>query len=204
MVGLFVVLLIPVFSPPPDYAFRLVWEAPPPLLVTDYEDLNGDGLSEILCITHDEEMKHFTLVVLDTFSHPLWEVQLEGFPNSRFEDFEGDGTKEISLTLQLPSPEGICLQKWKLTSLNAEGCTLWTLKEDFDDFPHLTVADINKDGYSEIMAATLILDKSGNILSDSLRVIPPKQISTIINHQYLSTNVPDRFDKLSDRIDILQ
>lgn len=58
MAGLLVVLLIPVFSPSPDYAFRLAWEAPPPLLVTDYEDLNGDGLSEILCITHDEEMKH--------------------------------------------------------------------------------------------------------------------------------------------------
>lgn len=165
--GLLVVLLIPVFSPPPDYAFRLAWESPLPLSVADYEDLNGDGLSEILCITSDEEMKHFTLVLLDAFSHPLWEVQLEGFPSSsQFEDFEGDGTKEILLALQLPSPEGICLRKWKLTSLDAEGCTLWTLNEDFDDVPHLTVADINNDGYSEIMAANLVLDKNGNILSD--------------------------------------
>lgn len=136
-------------------------------MVADCGDLNGDGLPEILCITQDKEGRYFTLFLKDTFSHPLWNVLLQGSPSSlHVEDLEGDGTKEVLLTLQLPSPPGICLQKWNLLLITSKGYVQWMAEVHFDHVHSISVADINRDGCSEIMAGNAILDRNGKVISD--------------------------------------
>lgn len=198
VVGILVVLAVSLVAGSGDsldYEFKLVWENPT-FSVSDYEDLDGDGLSEILCYNYQDLEgsggKQNTIALLDIYSNVLWQFKVDGFlSGSQFEDLDGDGVKEIFLDIQMFSSHGICFetQEYFIMCVNAEGTVLWSkiLEEWFLQF-----GDVDGDGCKEILVGNVILDKNGDILhkykdykitgyiKDPFRVILAKEIDTDI------------------------
>ncbi len=173
---LIILLLCAVFQPIPDYTFELAWEGPSDIFLGLYiADLEDDGLSEIFYFHYGEE-KEYILSVLDTFSAVLWEIQVDEYPNyTFFEDITGDGFKEIIFITRITDmidEMDTNRAEWQIDCLNAEGTLLWTKTTEMDsDWSgylgnrcNINFADINKDGFDEIMVANLILDRHGNTL----------------------------------------
>lgn len=169
-------LCVPAFQSTPGYSFELAWKGPTDIFLGLYTtDLDDDGLSEIFYFHYGED-NEFILSVLDTFSNVLWEIQVEEYPRyTFFEDVTGDRTKEIIFVTRMSDIiEEMDTNKgeWQIDCLNAEGTTLWTRTTEMDsDWSrylgnrcNINLADINEDGYDEIMVANLILDRNGNII----------------------------------------
>lgn len=188
----------------PEYEFRNVWKIKN-FSVVDYEDLDGDGLSEILCIKYQNTKEFISnqtvIALLDIHSTILWQIKVDGFlSSSQFEDIDGDGIKEIFLDIQVISSNNICpqFQKYKLICVNAQGTVLW--KKMLEKW-FLTFNDIDKDGCKEIMVGSVILDKDGNIyaeyddysitgcIEDPFRIILDKKINNGTKKEYISYKI---------------
>lgn len=144
-------------------------------------DLDGDGTLEILAVHSDDETAALRRRIIAFNSDGSYRWTSDDIVDGTFvgpttgmfrltlADLDADGTPEIlSLHRTGPSP-----QKDAVTVFNADGSLRWTKVVDGPTSTYgLVVADIDLDGYPDIVIGRAVLDHQGNVKWNAKGVNP--------------------------------